>query len=198
MQKYPLVLLVTSQANFNRRFNLSSPFLLLLMKKEMFLLHIFADVCPYSVPHKQYSSSLGGGERRGVPPLYCARDNKVNTTIRLSQGLSRGEESQVWLLWANFYCNPQSPLITAEDESLVWSFQFSVFYIQILLHGRHRSLPCHHEGCVRQYYNDLIWVKLVLKLFHIIKTKCSPQLWYSRLNLWYFVELWSIISRENY
>ena len=153
----------------------------------MFLLHIFADVCPYSVPHKQYSSSLGGGERRGVPPLYCARETKVNTTIRLSQGLSRGEESQVWLLWANYYCNPQSPLITAEDESLVWSFQFSVFYIQILLHGRHRSLPCHHEGCVRQYYNDLIWVKLVLKLFHIIKTKCSPQLWYSRLNLWYLL-----------
>ena len=158
----------------------------------------FCWCLPSSVPHKQYSSSsLGGGERTDVPP-YCARETKVNTTIRLCQGLSRGEESQVWLLW---HCELQlllQPTITAEDEKLVGSFQFSVFSISILLNGRHRSLPCHHEGCVRQYYNDLIWVKLVLKLFHIIKTKCSPQLWYSRLNLRYFVELWSTISRENY
>ena len=53
---------------------------------------IFADA--YLVPHKQYISTLGGGERIDVP-LYCTRKDRVTTTIRLCQGLSRGEESQV-------------------------------------------------------------------------------------------------------
>ena len=62
------------------------------------------------------------------------------------------------------------------------------------------SLPSHHEGCVRQYnYNDLIRVKLVSKLFHIIKQNV-PQICDTRDLIYDILLNYDplIIVKENY